>query len=123
MNERQLAIRHFEFLPREVTLARRYSYGHVSMYVCVCHVTSRCFIKTEKRVELVFGIQASFHLSRVIKNRVPTKIRVLPFGPLSQTLDLETFVTASPSCSRRNSSTVELVDYTDDGQRVVAGPI
>ena len=45
---------------------------------------------------------------------------VIPSGTLSQTLDLENFVTASRPRCQQNSSTVELVDDTYDGRRVVA---
>jgi len=55
--------------------------------------------------------------------RVSLKIRVLPSGTLSQTLDSENFARASRSCFQQNSSTVKLVDHTRDGRRVVAGRI
>ena len=50
------------FLP-----ARRYasagaSYGPVSMFVCLS-VSSQCSIETDGRIELVFGMLASFDLS------------------------------------------------------------
>jgi len=47
------------------------------------------------------------------ESRISPKIRVLPSGTLSQTLDFK-------KC-RHSKSTVELVDHTYDGQRVVAG--
>jgi len=53
--------------------------------------------------------------------RVPPKIRVLPSGTLSQTLDIENFASASRSCRQQNSWTVELVKHTYDCRRVVAG--
>ena len=42
------------------------------------------------------------------------KISVLPSGSLSQAPNLDNFAAASRWCSRQNSLTVELVDYTDD---------
>ena len=55
------------------------------------------------------------------ENRVPTKIRVVPSGILFQTLDLENIATASRSSAyQQNSSTVELVEHTDDGRCDVA---
>ena len=40
-------------------------YGPVSLYLCLS-ITSWCSVKTEKRIELVFGIGASFHLSYTV---------------------------------------------------------
>ena len=48
--------------------------------------------------------------------RVPPKMRVLPFGTLPQTLDLENFATASRWCGQQNSLMVEPADYTYDGR-------
>jgi len=65
-------------------------------------VTSRYCIDTTKRIELVFGMEASFHLSDT-------------FGTSSRTPDLENFATASRSRCQQNSSsssTDELVDGT-----------
>jgi len=66
--------------------------------------------------------QASMSVSHepVLYRSVPTKILVLPSGALSQTLDLENVATASLSCCQKHSSTVELVDDTYDGRRIVA---
>jgi len=52
---------------------------------------------------------------------ISAKIRVLPSGTLSQTLDLENFTTASGSCCQQNSSTGEFVDHAYDGACFVAG--
>ena len=52
--------------------------------------------------------------------RVSTELRILLYGTLSRTLDLDNFAVASRSCSQQNSSTVELVDHTYDGRLVVA---
>ena len=54
---------------------------------------------------------------------VHAKIRfgLLPSGTLSQTLDLEIFATASRWCCQQNSSTVELVDHSHEGRRLVTG--
>ena len=56
--------------------------------------------------------------------RVPPRIRVLPSGTLSQTLNFKNIaatLTASQSCCQQNLSTVELVDRTYDGRLVVDG--
>ena len=56
-----------EFLP-----ARRYAsagtiHGPVSVSVSVClSVTSRCSIKMDKRIELVFGMEVSFDQSYAV---------------------------------------------------------
>ena len=64
----------------------------------------------------------SFYLSYIVlsRNSSISKIRVLPSEYLPQTLDLENFAAAIRSCFQQNSSTVELVDDTYDGRRVVA---
>jgi len=49
-----------------------------------------------------------------------SKIKVFLCGTLSQTLDLENSATTGRSCCQQNSSTVELVYHTSDGQRVEA---
>jgi len=71
------------------------SYGPVSVSVCLS-VTSRCSIKTNKWVELVFGMGASFHLSyTVLKgNSVISKSKVTSLWNFDQTPDLETFALA-----------------------------
>ena len=50
----------------------------------------------------------------------PPQMRVIFSGTLSETLDLENFATASRRYNQQNSSTVELVDHTYDGRRVMA---
>jgi len=52
--------------------------------------------------------------------RASTEVRILLYGTLSQTLDLDNFAMASRSCSQQNSSTAELVDHTYEGRLVVA---
>ena len=76
------------FLP-----ARRYASAgtsHVPVSVSLS-VTSRTFIETDERIELVFGMAASFHLHYVKRKFGYSKIRVLPSGNLSLTPDLENF--------------------------------
>jgi len=48
------------FYPRDVMLARvYYSRGPVSVCLSVClSVTSRCSIKRDERIDLVFGMEA-----------------------------------------------------------------
>jgi len=74
-------------------------------------------IKTDGRIELVFAwkLPSTYPTPCCQEIRVSAKIRALPSGILSQTLDLENFATASRSCCQQNSSTVELVDHTYDG--------
>jgi len=59
----------------------------LAMALCLC--LSQVGIETDERIELGFGIEASFYLSyTVLKgNSGISKIRVLPSGFLSQTLD------------------------------------
>ena len=89
-----------KFLPRDAMLARYMLWPCVCMCLCVClclSVTSRNSTKTAQWIELIFGMDASFHLSYTAvlqENSGNPKIRGLPSGTLSQTLDLETFATA-----------------------------
>ena len=73
-------------------------------------------VETAERIELGFGVGASFDLSyTVLKgNLLPPKIRELSFVPNS---GLRKFC---HDC-QQSSSTVELVDHTYDGRRVIAG--
>ena len=41
------------------------SCGPVSVSVCL-YVTSRCFMETDGRIDLVSGMEASFHLSSIL---------------------------------------------------------
>ena len=82
-------------------------------------VTSRYCNKTTGRIELLFlAWRLPSTYSRLWGNLgVSPDIRVLRFGTLSQTFDLENFATASRSHCQQNSSsssssTVELVDNT-----------
>jgi len=67
------------------------------MYVSVS-VTSRCYIETARRIELVFA-KVFFDL-RYTEIRVSLKIRLLLFGITSQTLDYKIFTTARRSSQR-----------------------
>ena len=59
----------------------------VSLSVCVrlSQLTSRCSIEIAGRIELIFGMEASFDLSSTMfkESYVSTKIRALPHGTLS----------------------------------------
>jgi len=81
--------------------------------------------ETDERIELIFGTGASFDLSNsVLYEKNPDR----PYLQNKRTflwnfvpnLDLENFALASRSCCQQNSSTVEVVDHTFDGRRVVA---
>ena len=72
------------------------------------------FHETDEQIELVFGM---VHCVMVLENSGTSKIRVLP--SLSPNLDKENFATASQWCCQQNSSTVELVDWTRRGNRVL----
>jgi len=76
-------------------------YSSVCLFVCLS-VTSRSSIKTAERIELVFGMEASFHPSYNVltRNLAISKIRVFPSGTLSQTLDLENFASVCRSSKR-----------------------
>jgi len=87
--------------------------SRVSVSVTSRHRCHR--IETTSRIELDFGTEASFHLYPTPcceEFWVSPKIRVLPSGTLSRTLDLENFATVSRSRCQQNSATVELVDDT-----------
>jgi len=88
---------------------------------CVCRrpsVTSRYCIETTGRIELVFGMEASFHLSHpvLIKSGYLQKSGwVYPSGTLSKTPDLENFATASQSrCQQHSLSSSSTVEFVDD---------
>ena len=79
------------FLP-----ARRHASAGTScgpMSVCLClSVTSWCSIKSNKRINLVFGIGSFFSTSPTLyfkEIQVSTKIRVLPSGTFSLIPDLK----------------------------------
>ena len=71
--------------------------------------TSQYCIETTRRIELVFGICPTLCFQEMW---VSSKIRYLPPGTLSPTLDFKNFATASQQHCQQNSSTVELVDDT-----------
>jgi len=80
-----------ESLPVQCCASPGASYDSVS--VCMS-VTSRSSIKTDERIELVFGMGASFHPSyTVLKGNlgVSKNLWLLPSGNLSQNPDLENF--------------------------------
>ena len=66
--------------------ARRYASAVYAVVVCPS-VTSRYCIETTGRVELVFGTDASFHLSHTVLNLGISKIRVHSSGTLFQSLE------------------------------------
>ena len=113
----QLAI----FLPRDAT---RVPY---MMSSCVClsvrpSVTSQYCMDTAGRIGLGFWYRGLFIYPTVCYREiwVSPKVKVLPSEMLSLTLNFENFASASRWCCQQNSLTVELVDDTDDGRRVVA---
>ena len=58
--------------------------------------------------------------TEILVNNPPPQMRVIFSGTLSETLDLENFVTASRRYNQQNWSTVELSDHTYDGRRIMA---
>ena len=58
-------------------------------------VTSWCSVERDERINLVFGMKASFDQSyRMFKEtQISTKMRAFPSGTLSQLPDLENFST------------------------------
>ena len=85
------------FLPVHRYTTMGDSYGSVCVGLSVpVSVHHKCSIEMTERIELVFGMGASFHLSyTVLKgNSGNSKITVLPSETLSQTLDLENFAKA-----------------------------
>ena len=75
---------------------------------------SRYCVETTGRIGLVLArrLPATYATLSHKEIWVFRKIRALPPGTLSQTLDLENFATASGCCCQRNSSKVEVVDDT-----------
>ena len=78
--------------PRNAMLARV-----LAMALCLS-ITSRCSIEKAERIRLVYGVGDPTVCNKEIQ--VPSKIRVLPFGTLLQTRDLENFATAYQSSKR-----------------------
>ena len=112
--------------------ARRYASAVCAIAVCLClsvclsvYHKSEFYIETAKRIELFFGMG----LSSTSPNCV-----VREFGYLqNKCTSLWNFVPnsvlrrfrrgkSSRSCCQQNLWTVELVDHTCDGRRIVAGP-
>ena len=107
-----------KFLPRDAILAWCMLSSCVRLSACpsVCH---RYCIETTGRIELVLAWRLSFTCPILCCEEiwVVPKVRVIPSGTLSQTPDLENFVTASRSRCRQclsspSSTAVELVDDT-----------
>jgi len=105
--------------PHDAMLARRYM---LSSRISVCPSAVRLsqagiVSKHLGRIEMVFGMDSSFHLPLYAYKeiRVLPEMGVFPSGTLSQTLDFENVATKSRSCRQRNSSTVELVGHICDG--------
>ena len=105
------------FIVREPTMflpARRYasagtSYAPVSISprsVCVCPSQVGVLLQRMDRSRWFWPYLASPKI----------KVPVLPSGT-SEIMDLENFATASRSCCQQNSSTVELVDHTNDSRQ------
>ena len=81
-------------------------HGPVSVCISVCLCPSVTWsVETAERIELGFGVGASLDLSyTVLKgNLLPSKIKELSFGTLSQTQDLENFVMIVSKVRRRSS--------------------
>jgi len=79
--------------------------------------------KWQNESRWVFGTGTSTNPAMCrVKIRLSRKIKVLLPGTSSQTRDLENFVTRRVEtwCRQQNLSTVELVDSTCDGRRIVA---
>jgi len=109
-------------LPHDAVLARYY----VAMSPCLFlppSVTSRYCIETIGLIEMVLAWKLpSTYPTLCYKPkeiRVPPKIREIPSGSLSQTLDWKKIRHGIRSC-QQNLSTIELADDTCDGRRVVA---
>ena len=92
--------------------ARRYA-SAVYVYLSVCHKPILCRNDWTDRARRGGLLPPILHCVVRISG---SSNRVLSSG----TFDLENFATASLSCCLQNSSTVELVDHTCDGRRVVA---
>jgi len=97
-------------LPARSYASTRSSYGPVSVCLCLS-VTSRSCVKTAGRIELVFGMEASFHQcytvfkgnSGISKNNG----RLVPSGTSSQTPDLDYFAFVY-NIYRRNVLSIDL---------------
>ena len=74
-----------QFLPRDAMLS-----SCVCLFVCPSVKSWYCFTTTG-RIELVFGMKASFHLSHTVLLEIwgSPKIRALPSGTLSETPSLD----------------------------------
>jgi len=82
-------------------LCQRGIYCH-RVSVCLClsvSVTIRYCVETTGQIEVVFVMDVCCK-----EMCVPPKIRALPSGTLSQTLDLENFAAAGGSRCQQNSS-------------------
>jgi len=81
-------------------------------------VTSRSTVEMHERVNLVLAWEFSSTYPTVCYNEIliPPKIRVLPSGTFSQTLD---FLTEVDDVVNKTHPVVKLVDYTCDGRHIV----
>jgi len=112
-----------------IFIARRYASAVYAIVLCLSvylpvsplQAGSRYCIETTGQIEMVCGVEASAILHCGIRKFGRSqKIRVL--SSLSRWTWAGDFATASRSCYQQDStSTVELVDHTYDGRRVVAG--
>ena len=80
-------------------LARYMPWHCVCLSVCLS-VTSRSSIKTAQWIELIFGMEVSFHLSYTVlyRNADNSKNNGTSSGTLSRMQDLEYFASASGRC-------------------------
>ena len=108
--------RHAAFLPRVTTIVWYMLPTCLSVCPSVCLSQAGILSKQldEMRWFLTWRLPFSYHPLD------SSKIKGFLCGTLSQTLDLENSATTGRSCCQQNSSTVELVYHTSDGQRVEA---
>ena len=87
----------------------------VRLSVCLS-VTSRYCIKTTRRIELGFGMQAftTYHTLCYNGTLVSLKIRALRSVTLLQTLDFKNFATCRSRCQQHSSSSLSTVEFVDD---------
>ena len=105
-------------LPRDGMLAR------YSMSSCVCpsgvrpsvclSVINRYCIEASRQIELVFGVEVSFHLFHCVMRKFGClqKQGYCPLKLCPKLWSLENFATVSRLCCQQNPSTVEVVDDT-----------
>jgi len=116
--QRSVSFEQIGFYQRNAMLARV-----LAMTLCRrLSVTSRCSTEMDGRIQLVLACRllSTYPTLCCKETHVSAKITVVPSGTLSHTLDLEKLATTSRPCCQQNSSTVEFVDDTYVGRRVVA---